>query len=108
MRNVDLFSGFIGAFFAATMVALIIVSYFSVVKLLTVDLMSLIPPAIAVLGTLGLAMAGMLVWASKAFYVETNPLVDAPMELMPGANCGACGCLGCADFAEHVVARYYA
>ncbi|MCK4810746.1 MAG: electron transport complex subunit RsxA [Methanosarcinales archaeon] len=33
MRNVDLFKGFIGAFFAATMVALIVVSYFSVVKL---------------------------------------------------------------------------
>ncbi|MGP8323408.1 MAG: Rnf-Nqr domain containing protein, partial [Methanosarcinaceae archaeon] len=33
MRNVDLFNGFIGAFFAATMVALIVVSYFSVVKL---------------------------------------------------------------------------
>ena len=33
MRNVNLFSGFIGAFFAATMVALIVVSYFSVVKL---------------------------------------------------------------------------
>jgi electron transport complex protein RnfA len=33
MRNVNIFCGFIGAFFAATMVALIIVSYFSVVKL---------------------------------------------------------------------------
>jgi len=33
MRGVDLFKGFIGAFFAATMVALIVVSYFSVVKL---------------------------------------------------------------------------
>jgi len=33
MRGVNLFNGFIGAFFAATMVALIVVSYFSVVKL---------------------------------------------------------------------------
>jgi len=33
MRGVSIFNGFIGAFFAATMVALIVVSYFSVVKL---------------------------------------------------------------------------
>jgi len=33
MRGVNIFNGFIGAFFAATMVALIVVSYFSVVKL---------------------------------------------------------------------------
>lgn len=33
MRDVEVFAGFIGAFFAATMVALIIVSYFGVVKL---------------------------------------------------------------------------
>jgi len=33
MRDVQLFNGFIGAFFAAMMVALIVVSYFSVVKL---------------------------------------------------------------------------
>ena len=33
MRNVDLFNGFIGAFFAAMMAALIVASYFSVVKL---------------------------------------------------------------------------
>ncbi|MCD6145393.1 electron transport complex subunit RsxA [ANME-2 cluster archaeon] len=33
MRGVDRFSGFIGAFFAAMMMALIVVSYFGVVKL---------------------------------------------------------------------------
>jgi len=71
---------------------------------MTVDLMALMPYAVAVLGALGLAMAGMLVWASKAFYVETDPLVDALIELMPGANCGACGYPGCADAAEHIVA----
>jgi electron transport complex protein RnfB len=71
---------------------------------MSVDMVAIMPPAIAVLGALGLAMAAMLVWASKAFYVPTDPLVDALMELMPGANCGACGYPGCADFAEHVVA----
>ncbi|HDJ38391.1 MAG TPA: electron transporter RnfB, partial [Methanosarcinales archaeon] len=66
--------------------------------------MTLMLPAVAVLGALGLAMAAMLVWASKVFYVPTDPIVDALIELMPGANCGACGYPGCADAAEHIVA----
>lgn len=55
------------------------------------------------LGGLGLAVGVMLIAASKMFKVETNPLVEEVVEVLPGANCGACGFAGCADFAERVV-----
>ncbi len=57
----------------------------------------------AILGGLGLAVGLMLIFASKKFKVETDPLVDAIIGILPGANCGACGYAGCADFAERVV-----
>jgi electron transport complex protein RnfB len=67
------------------------------------NLTTLLIQSMAVLGGLGLAIGIMLIAASKKFKVETNPLVDEVLEILPGANCGACGYAGCADFAEHVV-----
>ncbi|WMW25889.1 Rnf electron transport complex subunit RnfB [Methanolobus sediminis] len=67
------------------------------------ELVTLLVKATAILGGLGLAVGVMLVVASKKFKVETNPLVDEIVEVLPGANCGACGYAGCADFAERVV-----
>lgn len=67
------------------------------------NLTTLLIQSMAVLGGLGLAIGLMLIAASKKFKVETNPLVDEVLEILPGANCGACGYAGCADFAEHVV-----
>ncbi|MBL0715340.1 MAG: RnfABCDGE type electron transport complex subunit B [Desulfosarcina sp.] len=57
-------------------------------------------------GTL-LAMAVVLTyilgWASRKFYVEVDPRVEAIMEARPGANCGGCGFVGCSDYAEAIV-----
>lgn len=64
---------------------------------------TLLIQSMAVLGGLGLAIGIMLIAASKKFHVETNPLVDEVLEILPGANCGACGHAGCADFAARVV-----
>lgn len=64
---------------------------------------SLIIQSMAVLGGLGLSVGVMLMAASKIFKVETNPLVEEVVEVLPGANCGACGYAGCADFADKVV-----
>ena len=50
---------------------------------------------IVVLGGLGLLFGVSLGFASKVFAVETNPLVEAIREVLPGANCGACGYPGC-------------
>ncbi|MCS3923094.1 Rnf electron transport complex subunit RnfB [Methanosalsum natronophilum] len=59
--------------------------------------------AIAALGGLAMVIGIVLVMASKVFKVETNPLVDEVLDVLPGANCGACGYAGCGEFAEQVV-----
>lgn len=56
--------------------------------------------AALVLGGMGLLFGGVLTITSKVFAVPSNPMRDAIRELLPGANCGACGypgCDGCAD-----------
>ncbi len=59
--------------------------------------------AIAVLGVLGLVFGLVLAAASKIFYVETDPRLDALNECLPGANCGGCGYAGCGGYAEAVL-----
>jgi len=51
----------------------------------------------------GLLSAG-LAGANRRLYVEEDPRIDAVEEMLPGANCGACGQAGCRAFAEAVVA----
>jgi Na+-translocating ferredoxin:NAD+ oxidoreductase subunit B len=45
----------------------------------------------------------VLGWANKRFYVEVDPRVEAIVGVLPGANCGGCGYVGCADYAEGIV-----
>ena len=59
--------------------------------------------AIAVLGILGLVFGLVLAAASKVFYVEVDPRLDALNEALPGANCGGCGYAGCGGYAEAVL-----
>ncbi len=58
--------------------------------------------AIAALGLIGLLFGLFLAGASRIFAVETEPMVEAIKEVLPGANCGACGYAGCVNFAEAV------
>ena len=58
---------------------------------------------IAILGGLGLVFGLVLAAASKVFYVETDPRLDALNECLPGANCGGCGYAGCGGYAEAVL-----
>lgn len=60
--------------------------------------------AAATMVLLAVAMAWILGWANRAFHVEVDPRVDAINSILPAANCGACGCVGCGEFAEGVVA----
>jgi Na+-translocating ferredoxin:NAD+ oxidoreductase RNF subunit RnfB len=60
-------------------------------------------PAIAILTGLGLLFATILAIAYKKLKVEEDPRIDEVEELLPGANCGACGSPGCRAFAERVV-----
>ncbi len=52
---------------------------------------------------LGLVAAVGLAFASKVFYVESDPRIDEVLEALPGANCGGCGYPGCSSMAEAIV-----
>ncbi len=56
--------------------------------------------AILSLGCIGLIAAIALGLAAKKFAVEVDPRELAVMEVLPGANCGACGFPGCAGYAK--------
>ena len=55
------------------------------------------------MGILGAVFAAVLVIISRVFAVETDPKVEEIEDILPGANCGACGEPGCSSFAEAVV-----
>lgn len=58
--------------------------------------------AILSLGGIGLVAATALGIAAKKFAVEVDPRELAILEVLPGANCGACGYPGCSGFAKGV------
>lgn len=59
---------------------------------------------VASLSLLGILFGGLLALANKVFSVEVDERVDQIIEVLPGANCGACGYPGCSAFAEAVAA----
>jgi len=63
----------------------------------------LIITALAALGGLTLILAAMLIIANKKLHVEEDPRIDIVEDLLPHANCGACGFPGCRPFAESIV-----
>lgn len=58
--------------------------------------------AAAVLAILAIFVGYVLGWANRAFHVQVDPKVEAIMKVLPGANCGGCGYVGCAEYAEAV------
>ena len=60
--------------------------------------------ALVVIGGMGLIFGGMLAVFASKFAVEEDARVETICDLLPGANCGACGFPGCVAFAEQVVA----
>lgn len=60
--------------------------------------------AIAALGSLTFLLALMLVTANRMLYVSEDPRIDKVEDMLPHANCGACGFPGCRPFAEALVA----
>ncbi|KQC14824.1 MAG: hypothetical protein APR63_13290 [Desulfuromonas sp. SDB] len=61
----------------------------------------------SVVGAVGLCFGIILSIAAKKFKVETDPRVDKILEVLPNANCGACGAPGCEGFAKGVVEGKY-
>lgn len=65
---------------------------------------NLIPIATASMGAVGGILAVGLAVASVVFKTETDPRVELLLEVLPGANCGACGYPGCQGLAKALAA----
>jgi electron transport complex protein RnfB len=59
--------------------------------------------AVAAIAGLTIVLASLLVLANKKLYVEEDPRIDIVEDMLPLANCGACGVPGCRQFAEALV-----
>ncbi len=58
--------------------------------------------AVLSIGGIGLVAAAALGVAAKKFAVEVDPRELAILEVLPGANCGACSLPGCSSYAKGV------
>jgi len=63
----------------------------------------LVLTAVGALGGLTVTLASLLVLANRKLHVEEDPRIDIVEEMLPHANCGACGQPGCRPFAEALV-----
>jgi H+/Na+-translocating ferredoxin:NAD+ oxidoreductase subunit B len=59
--------------------------------------------SVAALGGLTLVLASLLALADRKLHVDEDPRIDTVEEMLPHANCGACGFPGCRPFAEALV-----
>lgn len=67
------------------------------------DLISVIGLAALFMGGLGLLLASVIAIANRKLHVHEDPRIDVVEEMLPHANCGACGYPGCRAFAEATV-----
>jgi len=65
--------------------------------------MGLVFISLMVLGLIGLLFGIGLAIAGEKLKVETDPRIEKILNVLPGANCGACGYPGCEGFAKAVV-----
>lgn len=61
----------------------------------------MVVPVILLIG-MGLIAGLVLTLASKVFFVPVDEAVAQIREVLPGANCGACGFAGCDDYAAAI------
>lgn len=64
--------------------------------------MNVLTPVLIVV-IIGLVAGVILTVAAKLMYVPVDERVSAIREVLPGANCGACGFAGCDDYANALV-----
>ncbi|MBI3791920.1 MAG: 4Fe-4S binding protein [Gemmatimonadetes bacterium] len=60
--------------------------------------------SVLILGGVGFTFAILIALANKKLKVWDDPRIEAVAEMLPQANCGACGLPGCRAFAEAAVA----
>lgn len=58
---------------------------------------------ILVMAGVGLVFGFVLAYVNKKFVTEVNPLIHLVEDILPKAQCGACGYPGCAAYAQAVV-----
>jgi Na+-translocating ferredoxin:NAD+ oxidoreductase RNF subunit RnfB len=63
--------------------------------------------SVGFMAVLGLLLATILVIANKRLFVYEDPRIDEVEEMLPSANCGACGSPGCRPFAEGLINGSY-
>jgi len=68
-----------------------------------IDPMQTVLIAVSFMTVLGLTLATVVVVANRRLYVFEDPRIDQVEDLLPHANCGACGTAGCRPFAEMLV-----
>jgi Na+-translocating ferredoxin:NAD+ oxidoreductase RNF subunit RnfB len=56
--------------------------------------------AVLVMGLLGFFFSIIISYFSKKFEVKKDDRLAEVIAALPGANCGACGCASCEDFAK--------
>ncbi len=56
-----------------------------------------------VMAALAGILGAILSFAYSRLKVEEDPRRELLMDLLPGANCGACGAASCADFADKLI-----
>lgn len=70
-----------------------------------IDLKQLLAFTFVFLAGLGAVFGIGLAYAAQRFAVKVDPKVEMVRDVLPGANCGACGFAGCQGYAEGVVAN---
>ncbi len=66
-------------------------------------LLEQVTPAVIFMVILGGILATVIALAVRKLYVHEDPRINDVEEMLPAANCGACGYPGCRAFAEAVV-----
>ncbi|MEW6002896.1 MAG: RnfABCDGE type electron transport complex subunit B, partial [Nitrospirota bacterium] len=70
-----------------------------------IDIKQLLTFTFLFLGGLGVVFGIALAFAAQKFAVKVDPKIEKVRDVLPGANCGACGFAGCMGYAEAVVAK---
>lgn len=71
----------------------------------TVDVSQVISYTAIFLSGLAIVFGIGLALAAAKFAVKIDPLIEKVRDVLPGANCGACGFAGCQGYAEAVVTK---
>jgi RnfABCDGE-type electron transport complex B subunit len=59
--------------------------------------------SVVILGGVGTTFGALIALTNAKMRVEEDPRLDELTDILPGANCGACGFAGCRSFAEAVI-----